>query len=235
MDAVANSGQGTSRPERVVSGTRRADTEREIVSGSLAGRHRMSNREQILTALRSARMRRPPVEHPGRFGAWRPVESPPPIEGFEVMFTQAGGEVVRVSSSAERDEWLRAFLADFECLSKGVGVPREIADFGPRIVDPGGEHAADVGISVARGAIAETGSLLMDARDGRRAQLLPPVLIVLVDSSAVHATVADALESVRDDLPAAIGLHSGPSKSADIGQVMVRGVHGPGRVIAVVA
>ena len=34
-------------------------------------------------------------------------------------------------------------------------------------------------------------------------------------------------------LPSAIGLHSGPSKSADIGQVLVRGVHGPGRVIAV--
>ena len=46
---------------------------------------------------------------------------------------------------------------------------------------------------------------------------------------------ADALGAVRADLPAAIGLHSGPSKSADIGQVMVKGVHGPGRVIAVVA
>ncbi len=39
---------------------------------------------------------------------------------------------------------------------------------------------------------------------------------------------------MRDDLPSAIGLHSGPSKSADIGHVMVKGVHGPGRLIAVV-
>ncbi|MGC8905434.1 LUD domain-containing protein, partial [Thermus sp.] len=35
-------------------------------------------------------------------------------------------------------------------------------------------------------------------------------------------------------LPAALGLHSGPSKSADIGQVMVKGVHGPGRLVVVV-
>ena len=45
---------------------------------------------------------------------------------------------------------------------------------------------------------------------------------------------AKALAACRDDGGAALALHSGPSKSADIGQVMVTGVHGPGRVIAVV-
>ncbi|MGB1656288.1 MAG: LutC/YkgG family protein [Longimicrobiales bacterium] len=195
----------------------------------------MNTRDQILTAIRAARERRTPVEHPGRFGGWRPVEPPPPLEGFEAMFTQAGGEVVHVSGTVERDDWLRTFLAEFQHLSMGAGVPPGIADLGPTRINPGDEHAADVGVSMARGAIAETGSLMMDARDGRRAQLLPPVLVVLVDRSTVHATVADAFESARGDLSAAIGLHSGPSKSADIGQVMVKGVHGPGRVIAVLA
>ena len=195
----------------------------------------MSARDEILGALRLARERRPFIEHPGRFGAWRPVEAPGPLDGFEAMFTQAGGVVVRVSSDTERDDWLRAFLRDVQHLSLGAGVPRDIVALGSAVVDFGEEHTAEVGISVARGAIAETGSLIMDARDGRRAQLLPPVLVVLVDTSTVHATLADALESVRHDLPAAIGLHSGPSKSADIGQVMVRGVHGPGRGIALLA
>jgi len=40
--------------------------------------------------------------------------------------------------------------------------------------------------------------------------------------------------TTRPALPTALGLHSGPSKSADIGQVLVRGVHGPGRVVAVI-
>lgn len=195
----------------------------------------MSAREQILKSIRGARERREQVDHPGRFGAWRPEAAPAPLEGFEAMFTQAGGEVVHVASRGERDDWLRSFLADFDAFSLGVGVPADVAELGPTIVLRGSEHTAPVGVSVARAAVAETGSLMMDARDGRRAQLLPPVLVVLVDAATIHSTLADALEAVRDDLPAAIGLHSGPSKSADIGQVMVKGVHGPGRVIAVVA
>ena len=74
----------------------------------------------------------------------------------------------------------------------------------------------------------------MDARDGRRVQLLPPVHVVLVRAEDIHATLARALDALDGDLPSGLGLHSGPSKSADIGQVLVRGVHGPGRVVAVV-
>ncbi len=87
---------------------------------------------------------------------------------------------------------------------------------------------------MARGAIAETGSLLMDGRDGRRAQLLPPTHDAFVRATAVHRTFREAPVAMRDDLPSAIGLHSGLSKSADIGHIMVKGVHGPGRLIAVV-
>lgn len=43
----------------------------------------------------------------------------------------------------------------------------------------------------------------------------------------------EALQDLQT-LPRALGLHSGPSKSADIGQVMVKGVHGPGRLVVVV-
>jgi L-lactate dehydrogenase complex protein LldG len=93
---------------------------------------------------------------------------------------------------------------------------------------------AALAVSMARGAIAETGSVLMDARDGRRSQLLPPTHVVFVRARDVHDTFRGAILAMRDDLPSAIGLHSGPSKSADIGHVMVKGVHGPGRLIAVV-
>jgi L-lactate dehydrogenase complex protein LldG len=75
---------------------------------------------------------------------------------------------------------------------------------------------------------------VLDARDGRRTQLLAPTHVVLLDPATVHATARDAFLALQDDLPSAIGLHSGPSKSADIGQVMVKGVHGPGRLVALV-
>lgn len=74
----------------------------------------------------------------------------------------------------------------------------------------------------------------MDARDGRRAQLLPPTHVVFVRARDVHATFRDAVVAMQGDLSSAIGLHSGPSKSADIAHVMVKGVHGPGRLVAVV-
>jgi L-lactate dehydrogenase complex protein LldG len=95
--------------------------------------------------------------------------------------------------------------------------------------------AAEAGASLAFGAVAETGSLIMTPQDGRRAQLLPPVHVVFVDQAKIYKTLSEGLVALKNDLlPSAVGLHSGPSKSADIGQVLVKGVHGPGRVISVI-
>jgi L-lactate dehydrogenase complex protein LldG len=91
-----------------------------------------------------------------------------------------------------------------------------------------------LGVSAAVAAAAASGTLLLDSRERRAVQLLPPVHLVWVRRRSVHRTLALAMDGVRDDLPAAIGLHSGPSRSADIGRVLVTGVHGPGRVIAAI-
>ena len=48
----------------------------------------------------------------------------------------------------------------------------------------------------------------------------------------VADTLEQAMEDVRSDETGALALHSGPSKSADIGRIIVMGVHGPARVIA---
>lgn len=92
-------------------------------------------------------------------------------------------------------------------------------------------ETAALAVSRARCAVAETGSLVLDARDGRRTQLLPPVHLVWLHTSEIHATLREALQALGPDLPSGLGLHSGPSKSADIGQILVKGVHGPGRVV----
>ncbi len=90
---------------------------------------------------------------------------------------------------------------------------------------------------MAAGASAQTGSLLLSSVAGRRPQVLTPVQLVWVRAADVTETLNELLLRRRDepgDLPALLALHSGPSKSADIGQVMVRGVHGPGRIIAAI-
>ena len=190
------------------------------------------SRARILARVREALDGRTPVDHPGAFGSWTP-EGPPDsssVERFAAMLETAGGEVVRVRDEAAAREWLDRFSGDFPSVAIGETVPAALHPAIPRTRP----DVAPLGLSRARGAIAETGSLLLDARDGRRAQLLPPTHVVLVRAADVHDTFRDALESMRDDLPSAIGLHSGPSKSADIAHVMVKGVHGPGRLIAVV-
>jgi len=188
-------------------------------------------RSRILDRIRDVLAERASTEHPGHFKSWRPL--PPAgnaIDGFEAMFLAAGGEVVRVADAQGAQSWLADFSSDFAAQALGVGVPSTLAaDLA--IADP---TDAPLGVSMARGAIAESGSLILDARDGRRAQLLTPTHVVVLKAGAVHQTIHDALSSMRSDLPSAIGFHSGPSKSADIGQVMVKGVHGPGRVVALI-
>ena len=191
----------------------------------------MSARKRILDRVRAAVDSRPRTEHPGAFEGWRPESAAgTAVDRLARMLESAGAEVVREQGTVGAGKWVRRFANDFESVSVGVTVP---GDLRPTI-STRGSHEAALGVSMARAAIAETGSLLMDARDGRRTQLLVPTHVVFVQATDIHATFREALQTVRDDLPSAIGLHSGPSKSADIAQTLVTGVHGPGRLIVVV-
>lgn len=188
-------------------------------------------RDRILERVRAALPERASTEHPGPFLGWRPGPLASDVtEWFTEMFTRAGGEVVRVASLDLAGAWLADFSSAFESVAVGALLPGDMSPDLP-IAPP---ETAELGISMGRGAVAETGSLILDARDGRRTQLLPPTHVVLVHVGDVHATLADALDLLARDLPSAVGLHSGPSKSADIGQITVRGVHGPGRVLALI-
>lgn len=192
----------------------------------------MSARERILARVRAALEERERAPHPGAFCGPRP--GPPaadPLEGFCTLFRRAGGEVVRVADEAAAVAWVGSFATAFGSVAVGATVPLSLVPT-PRPSAP--PETAELGISMALGAVAETGSLLLGSADGRRTQLLPPTHVVLVRASSVHPTLAAALTSLRTSLPTALGLHSGPSKSADIGQVLVRGVHGPGRVVSLI-
>lgn len=193
------------------------------------------SKHRILRRVREALEEREPVEHPGTFGSWRAADTPAPgpddpLGRFAHAFEAAGGSVVRAVDREEARARLEALAAGPGGIAVGAGVPEAVLPDRPRRPP----EEAPLGISLGRGAVAETGSLLLDARDGRRVQLLPPVHVVLVPAGTVHLTLGEALAALAPDLPSAVGLHSGPSKSADIGQVLVQGVHGPGRVVALV-
>jgi L-lactate dehydrogenase complex protein LldG len=189
-------------------------------------------KQRILGRVRAALSGRSTVDHPGPFESWRPPDlaAQTAVDRFTAMLEAAGGEVVRLPDEVAARDWLSRFSQDFSSAALGETLPAALRPALPMAA----ADVAPLGISRARGAIAETGSLLLDARDGRRAQLLPPTHVVFARASDVYTTFREAVVSLKGDLSSAVGLHSGPSKSADIGHIMVKGVHGPGRLIAVV-
>lgn len=96
----------------------------------------------------------------------------------------------------------------------------------------------DASLTLARSAIAETGSLILwpDANEPRLMSLVPPVHIVLLDPVHIHADLHSAMkaEGWAKGLPTNALLVSGPSKTADIQQVLAYGAHGPKELIVLI-
>jgi L-lactate dehydrogenase complex protein LldG len=90
----------------------------------------------------------------------------------------------------------------------------------------------------SHGAIADTGSLILwpDAHEPRLMSLVPPIHFVLLDAEQIYSTFAQAMSEQNwvDDMPTNALLISGPSKSADIAQVLAYGVHGPKELVVLI-
>lgn len=194
----------------------------------------MTGRERILARVARALAGREGLPHPGLLGV---SAADDPAVAFVKRFTSSGGEVAEPDPELSASAWLTAFLEGLEPAVAGVAIGPEVPPERRPLLPEVAAVRAGAGVSVAWGAVADSGSLILPSTGGRAVQLLPPVHVVWVPEGRIFARLEDALAELRaldDDLPAAIGLHSGPSKSADIGQTVVTGVHGPGRCIAVV-
>jgi L-lactate dehydrogenase complex protein LldG len=185
----------------------------------------MEAKSRILSRVRRALKDWPKALLPEHPHATSPQD---PLDLFLKRLGENGAEGYRVPR-AEALAFLKDLLQGFPGAAFGKGVPPELRL--PLPARPPEE--APLGISWALFAVAETGTVALSAEDGRRAQLLPPTHLVLLEEERIYPTLLAALSDLGP-LPSALGLHSGPSKSADIGQVMVKGVHGPGRLVVVV-
>jgi len=97
--------------------------------------------------------------------------------------------------------------------------------------------AAQVGITGATAIVADTGSLVLAEANGfgRAASNVPPVHVALVTADSVVENLLDAAVLIRGyaalhldtPVPRYVSLISGPSRTADIGYTLVRGMHGP--------
>lgn len=210
----------------------------------------MNAREEILNRLR-AKAR--PVVRPPAWQSRRHFEGL--ADRFEAALTAVYGQVLRAGS---RDE----ALAQVDTVLAELGAKKVVANAEPPLVDldlPGrwpdiqwhivGKSQgslrdfcamADLGLSGAEVALAETGSIVVSSGPGksRLATLLPPVHLALVPTSRLTTDIFTWTAARKGDhkgtpLPANVVLISGPSKTADIEQTMAVGVHGPKRFIVV--
>lgn len=96
----------------------------------------------------------------------------------------------------------------------------------------------DAGVTRARAAIAETGSLVLwpDADEPRLLSLLPPIHVVLLEQGSIVDNLAGlmAQQGWAGSMPTNALLISGPSKTADIEQTLAYGVHGPKELVVLV-
>jgi len=98
--------------------------------------------------------------------------------------------------------------------------------------------AADVGITSANYALADTGTLVMlsSPAEARVISLLPPVHIAVIRKEQVLSGLDElfTILPLPADETSSMVLITGPSRTADIEQILVRGVHGPGEIHVVV-
>lgn len=99
-------------------------------------------------------------------------------------------------------------------------------------------QATDAGFTSCRGAIAETGALVLwpTPEEPRLLSLVPPIHFILLDAAEIYSTWHEMLtrQPWQTDMPGNALLISGPSKSADIEQTLAYGVHGPKALIVLV-
>jgi L-lactate dehydrogenase complex protein LldG len=90
------------------------------------------------------------------------------------------------------------------------------------------------GAEVSRAAygLADTGSVVLEAgpEEPRARHLLPEVHVSLLPTSRIVPGLDELFAAVGPNLPSALVVVTGPSRSADIEQRLVVGVHGPREV-----
>ncbi|MEW5774342.1 MAG: LUD domain-containing protein [Thermodesulfobacteriota bacterium] len=216
------------------------------------------SRARILEALEDALAGAPEPAAPAF-----PAPSPPARPDWPALsreITANGGRFALARSAAEARGALaslartfsvrRAVLWDHPALSRlgladalrGAGVEAVLPDQRPDEFKAAAAEC-DLGVTGADALILESGTLIVVARPGqeRATSLFPPVHLALVTrETEILPRIPDLgpwLQRQRDGRgrpPAAIHCITGPSSTADIELVKVRGVHGP-TTLAVVA
>lgn len=193
----------------------------------------MSDREQIMNRVRNATAARPRTEYPqwdgGIVHSRAILDATDPVALFCEKFEAVGGKLVR-DVSAIREQLKDAASKRGYVDPALLPLVREALSgyeidtvFDRARVD---EYA--FGITRATAGIAESGSLLITGGDtsSRLGALAPWIHIAVLDQAKIVRTIPDAIALFGAEANALFV--TGPSKTADVEGILIKGVHGPG-------
>ena len=180
------------------------------------------------------------------------------VDNLVDVFTRAAsaaGMQVHATNTADLNRYLCDLLCECGAKRVFIALPKHRADQVVAEMMACGIEATfetddetlftvDAAITSVVAGIAETGTIVCTSGAGqaRGGSLIPPVHIAVVTDAQILPDLCDYFEvdfagSIHptgrcesDKLPANVNLISGPSKTADIEGILIKGVHGPGAV-----
>ena len=172
------------------------------------------------------------------------------VRMFAEQLELVKGVCHRASSLDAAAEALRAIVVDHQVRRIVRSSESTVIDLLERVVGafeihtPGSPRSdlleCDLGVSSATLGIAEHGTIMMSSGQAdlddsrvRQVSLLPKIHVAIIRASDLVGTIAEALDRVANlgdgdrPIPPAVTFATGPSRTADIEQQLVLGVHGP--------
>jgi L-lactate dehydrogenase complex protein LldG len=192
-----------------------------------------STKQQILERVRSAIGPREPVAPVAR--EYR-QQAPADLEQFEERLRDYNAGVYRCAESDLPRTISEAMAArNKRCLLIPPGVPEAWLPPACQFVKDSGFSHTDIDamegvLTGCTAAISFTGSIVLThgPREGRRAlTLIPDYHLCVIFANQVVETVPEGIRALRDLRTRPITTIAGPSATADIEMIRVKGVHGP--------
>ncbi|MBI3453958.1 MAG: lactate utilization protein [Rhodospirillales bacterium] len=192
-----------------------------------------------------ARLARPPVGPiPARAGGRDRRQL---AELFESYAREVSATVARVPTLADLPNAVASYLAGANLPAEVKMAPDPLLDRAPWAKRPllklsrgRADGSEPTGLSAAFAGIAETGTLMLASGPESPSTLnfLPDTHIVVLPISRLVGPIEDAWKRLRAALggamPRTVNFITGPSRSADIGQKIELGAHGPRRLHIVI-
>jgi L-lactate dehydrogenase complex protein LldF len=156
-----------------------------------------------------------------------PTSTPSSIYEFARRFEELDGKTHQTPSLEAAHQLARELIGDATVARWQDAMLDGISG---RLAEP---TDADVSLIAADAAVGETGQVVWRHGPGRprAAGVLPPRQVILLDAGKVTQTLEDAVNQVGTG---SVVLVAGPSRTADIEQRLIRGMHAPREIDVII-